>query len=173
MIHKYKCLNVLEFDSARKMMSVIVQDTVTKKIEVLTKGADSFVEEKLTRAERDNKDLDKCKEHILRFAETGLRTLMLAKREVPQEVYDEWALRRFAAEQSEENRQEKIDEVNAEMERDLVLVGSTAIEDRLQENVAEVIKFMRTAGIKVWVLTGDKKETAENIGVSCGLLDAE
>jgi P-type E1-E2 ATPase len=59
------------------------------------------------------------------------------------------------------------------MERELVLVGSTAIEDRLQENVAEVIKFMRTAGIKVWVLTGDKKETAENIGVSCGLLDEE
>jgi P-type E1-E2 ATPase len=59
------------------------------------------------------------------------------------------------------------------MERELVLVGSTAIEDRLQENVTEVIKFMRTAGIKVWVLTGDKKETAENIGVSCGLLDEE
>jgi magnesium-transporting ATPase (P-type) len=98
---------------------------------------------------------------------------MLAKREVPQEVYDEWALRRTAAEQSEEFRQEKIDAVNSEMERDLVLVGSTAIEDRLQENVAEVIKFMRVAGIKVWVLTGDKKETAENIGVSCGLLDAE
>ena len=77
------------------------------------------------------------------------------------------------AEQAEENRQEKIDAVNSEMERDLVLVGSTAIEDRLQENVAEVIKFMRAAGIKVWVLTGDKKETAENIGVSCGLLDAE
>jgi magnesium-transporting ATPase (P-type) len=130
-IHTYKCLNVLEFDSARKMMSIIVQDTLTKKIEVLTKGADSFVEEKLTQAERANKDLEKCKKHILRFAETGLRTLMLAKREIPQEVYDEWALRRTAAEQAEENRQEKIDEVNAEMERDLVLVGSTAIEDRL------------------------------------------
>jgi P-type E1-E2 ATPase len=53
------------------------------------------------------------------------------------------------------------------------LVGSTAIEDRLQENVPEVIKFMITAGIKVWVLTGDKKETAENIGKSCQLLTEE
>lgn len=59
------------------------------------------------------------------------------------------------------------------MEKDLVLVGCTAIEDRLQENVAQVIKFMRNVGIKVWVLTGDKKETAENIGESCGLLDNE
>ena len=50
------------------------------------------------------------------------------------------------------------------MENNLVLVGSTAIEDRLQDNVSEVITFMKNVGIKVWVLTGDKKETAENIG---------
>lgn len=98
---------------------------------------------------------------------------MLAKREVSIEVYEEWALRRKQAEEAEDDRQAKIDKVNSEMEQELTLVGSTAIEDRLQENVAEVIKFMKTAGIKVWVLTGDKKETAENIGVSCGLLDEE
>lgn len=98
---------------------------------------------------------------------------MLAKREVSIEVYEEWAIRRKQAEESEDDRQAKIDKVNSEMEQELTLVGSTAIEDRLQENVAEVIKFMKAAGIKVWVLTGDKKETAENIGVSCGLLDDE
>lgn len=51
------------------------------------------------------------------------------------------------------------------------MVGSTAIEDRLQEQVAETIEFIKEAGIKVWVLTGDKVETAINIGVSAGLLD--
>lgn len=55
--HYYKCLNVLEFDSARKMMSIIVQNNKTNKIEVLTKGADSFVEVKLTEEERKSEDL--------------------------------------------------------------------------------------------------------------------
>ena len=50
------------------------------------------------------------------------------------------------------------------VERDLTIVGATAIEDRLQEGVPETIESMRAAGIKVWVLTGDKEETAVNIG---------
>jgi len=54
-----------------------------------------------------------------------------------------------------------------------LLVGSTAIEDKLQDNVGEVISFIRKAGIKLWVLTGDKIETAINIGFSCKLLDKE
>lgn len=53
----------------------------------------------------------------------------------------------------------------------MVLIGSTAIEDRLQDEVPDTIKFAREAGIKVWVLTGDKIETAINIGLSAGLLD--
>jgi len=51
------------------------------------------------------------------------------------------------------------------------LIGSTAIEDKLQDEVADTIQFMKKTGIKVWVLTGDKIETAMNIGVSAGLLD--
>ena len=62
-------------------------------------------------------------------------------------------------------------DVNEKIEIDLKLVGSTAIEDRLQDNVADTIKFMKRAGIKVWVLTGDKMETAISIGKSTGLLD--
>ena len=54
-----------------------------------------------------------------------------------------------------------------------MLVGSTAIEDKLQDNVGEVISFIRKAGIKLWVLTGDKIDTAINIGFSCKLLDKE
>ena len=95
---------------------------------------------------------------------------MLAKRTLTESEYSRWANKRQKAEESDANRQYEIDMVNEEMERDLVLVGSTAIEDRLQENVDETIRFMKDAGIKVWVLTGDKKETAENIGKACGLL---
>jgi phospholipid-transporting ATPase len=54
----------------------------------------------------------------------------------------------------------------------LELIGSTAIEDRLQDEVADTIQFMKQVGIKVWVLTGDKIETAMNIGVAAGLLDS-
>jgi phospholipid-transporting ATPase len=52
-------------------------------------------------------------------------------------------------------------------------VGSTAIEDKLQDEVADTIEFMKNAGIKVWVLTGDKIETAINIGISCKLLNEQ
>lgn len=88
---KYKLLQVLEFDADRKMMSVIVKDLETKKIEVLTKGADTFVEAKLHPRFREEVDdklaLDAVKAHITRFSLTGLRTLMLAKKEISKEEY--------------------------------------------------------------------------------------
>ena len=65
-----------------------------------------------------------------------------------------------------------MDEVAASIERNLTIVGSTAIEDLLQENVADTIVSLREAGIKIWVLTGDKVGTAMNVGVTCGLLDS-
>jgi phospholipid-transporting ATPase len=70
-----------------------------------------------------------------------------------------------------ENREEAVAAVDEKIEQNLELIGSTAIEDRLQDEVADTIQFMRDAGIKVWVLTGDKIETAMNIGLSAGLLD--
>jgi phospholipid-transporting ATPase len=69
------------------------------------------------------------------------------------------------------NREEKVSQVNELIEHDLELIGSTAIEDKLQDEVAETIEFMKDTGIKVWVLTGDKIETAINIGISAKLLD--
>ena len=65
-----------------------------------------------------------------------------------------------------------MENVEAEVETDLELVGSTAIEDKLQEDVKDTIEGFKETGIKVWVLTGDKVETAINIGYSCGLLNS-
>lgn len=98
---------------------------------------------------------------------------MLAKKQISQSDYDAWAMLRQAAEKNDDDREKAVSEVNELIENELELVGSTAIEDRLQDYVPETIKFMISAGIKVWVLTGDKKETAENIGYSCGLLNDE
>ena len=68
-------------------------------------------------------------------------------------------------------REEKVDKVAVELEKNFTLIGSTAIEDKLQDGVGDTIQFMKDAGIKVWVLTGDKVETAINIGYSCKLLN--
>ena len=71
-----------------------------------------------------------------------------------------------------QGRDEALEVINEKIEWELTLTGSTAIEDRLQSKVADVIQFIKAAGIKVWVLTGDKVETAINIGHSAGLLDS-
>ena len=69
------------------------------------------------------------------------------------------------------NKDEKVEAVQSEIESGMLLVGSTAIEDKLQENVKDTIEAFKETGIKVWVLTGDKVQTAVNIGYSCGLLN--
>lgn len=100
-----------------------------------------------------------------------MRTLYLAEKFLTQKEYDTWAEEKRLATLETVNRDEKVEVVDGKIEHDLELIGSTAIEDRLQENVANTIRFMKATGIKVWVLTGDKIETAKNIGVSAGLLD--
>ena len=72
-----------------------------------------------------------------------------------------------------DKREEKVNKVAELIEIEFELIGSTAIEDCLQDNVSEVISFIKEAGVKLWVLTGDKIETAINIGYSCALLNQE
>lgn len=96
---------------------------------------------------------------------------MLTKKDVSQREYDAWAVKWEEAERTMVDRDEKIMEVAAEIETDMTLVGSTAIEDRLQDEVENTIVSLKDAGIKIWVLTGDKVETAIQIGFSTGLLN--
>ena len=67
-------------------------------------------------------------------------------------------------------RAEALDNVAEAIEQNLILLGATAIEDKLQEGVPDAIHTLQQAGIKVWVLTGDRQETAINIGLSCRLI---
>ena len=137
----------------------------------MCKGADSVIYERLSKASLEGKCLAKTQEYVDAYAEEGLRTLFLGERIIPPKMYEEWNAKAQAAKLEISNREEKVDAVNEEIEKDLELIGATAIEDRLQDKVAETIQFMKHAGIKVWVLTGDKIETAINIGFSAGLLD--
>lgn len=88
-----------------------------------------------------------------------------------EETYTAWNLEAEAAKLEVVDREAKVTAVDNKIEVELELIGSTAIEDRLQDEVADTIQFMKKTGIKVWVLTGDKIETAVNIGFSAGLLD--
>ena len=99
--------------------------------------------------------------------------MILAQREIPEDEYQAWNKLYTDAQLSMFDRQAKMDAESEKIEVNFKMVGSTAIEDKLQEEVAEVIEHIKEAKVKLWVLTGDKIETAINIGFSCKLLDQE
>ena len=174
---KYELLNILEFSSARKRMSVVVRrlDSPTDGLLLLTKGADNVIFERLRPGEEGLKA--ETERHLSEFAFSGLRTLTLAYRPIsgmyitckyfsvahistPVAEYESWSTRYYEANVSLEQREDRIEAVSSELEQNLCLLGATAIEDRLQDGVPETIADLKTAGIKIWVATGDKLETA-------------
>ncbi|XP_022738677.1 putative phospholipid-transporting ATPase 9 isoform X2 [Durio zibethinus] len=164
----YKLLNILEFSSSRKRMSVIVRNEEGKLL-LLCKGADSVMFERL--AKNGQEFAEQTKEHIDEYADAGLRTLVLAYREIDEDEYVEFNEQFTEAKNLvSADREEMIEEVAEKIEKDLILLGATAVEDKLQNGVPECIDKLAQAGIKIWVLTGDKMETAINIGFACSLL---
>ncbi|KAJ3167595.1 hypothetical protein HDU88_002041 [Geranomyces variabilis] len=164
---RYELLNVLEFNSTRKRMSVVVR-TPENWIAVICKGADSVIWERLSQGQDTLRDVTGT--HLEYFADEGLRTLCIARAYITEEEYEEWAVDYQAASVALTDREDRMDQAAEVIERDLVLLGATAIEDKLQDGVPECIATLMSAGAKVWVLTGDKMETAINIGFSCNLL---
>ncbi|KAJ2356639.1 hypothetical protein GGF43_001941, partial [Coemansia sp. RSA 2618] len=112
-------------------------------------------------------------EALHQFSTEGLRTLVYAHKEIPQPLYDAWHVRYTQACTALSNRQQQVEAVCEEIESNLLLSGVSAIEDRLQEGVPETIYMLRRAGIRVWMLTGDKVETAINIAKSCRLIGTD
>ncbi|KAF0684192.1 Aste57867_23815 [Aphanomyces stellatus] len=174
---EFKVCDVLEFNSERKRMSCVVQEGNGQYM-VLTKGADNVIAPLLSKTENDPKIVASTFEQLQVFADDGLRTLTIAKKTIDADVYRLWAKRYKAAcaslEQIEHRKQGKPNDIDAcmiELEQDLVLLGATAIEDKLQDNVPRAIHRLMEAGMKVWVLTGDKQETAINIAYACQLMD--
>lgn len=166
----YELLAILDFNNVRKRMSVIVR--YEGKITLYCKGADSVIFERLS-PQCPESFKETTQEHLNKFAGEGLRTLCLAKKDLDVTVYDKWKERYHEAVTSLDNREEKVSAVYEEIEQDLFLVGTTAIEDKLQDGVPQCIANLAAANIKLWVLTGDKQETAINIGYSCQLLTDE
>ncbi|KAL9251249.1 putative phospholipid-transporting ATPase 8 [Drosera capensis] len=165
---EYELLHVLEFSSSRKRMSVILRSEENQLL-LFSKGADSVMFERLS--ETGRRFEAETKECIRRYAEAGLRTLVVAYRELSHEEYKHWEVEFTEASNSvTADRNALVDSVANKIEKDLILLGATAVEDKLQKGVPECIDKLFKAGIKIWVLTGDKMETAINIGYACGLL---
>ncbi|XP_075157992.1 phospholipid-transporting ATPase IF-like [Haematobia irritans] len=158
-------LHILEFTSERKRMSVIVKDN-NGLIWIYTKGAESCI---FPLCSEDSKDMvTKTDGHITDFARLGLRTLAIARRQINADEYQKFLEELKEASISLDHRQKLNEDCYAKVERDLELLGATAVEDALQDNVADTLISLKQAGIKTWVLTGDKMETALNIAISCG-----
>ena len=104
------------------------------------------------------------------FIFLGLRTLCIASADIESHVYEEWNKIFYEASTALVNREKKVSDAAELIEKDLILLGATAIEDKLQDDVPESIAKLSQANIKIWILTGDKQETAINIGFSCKLL---
>ncbi|XP_061580903.1 phospholipid-transporting ATPase IA isoform X1 [Cololabis saira] len=163
---KYELLHVLEFTSTRKRMSVIMR-TPSGKIRLYCKGADTVIYDRLADSSRYKEITLK---HLEQFATEGLRTLCFAVAEVHESSYQHWLEIYNRAVTSLQNRALKLEETYELIEKNLQLLGATAIEDKLQDKVPETIETLMKADIKIWILTGDKQETAINIGHSCKLL---
>ncbi|XP_077964706.1 phospholipid-transporting ATPase IC isoform X1 [Gasterosteus aculeatus] len=167
---QYQLLALLDFTSKRRRMSVLVREPEGG-LKLYSKGADIVI---LERLQKDLPYQEAIERALESFAQACLRTLCVAVRSVSEASWEQWSktLDQSAA-MATVDREALLEKLYDQMERELQLIGVTAIEDRLQEGVPETIALLKQAGLKVWVLTGDKKETAVNIGYSCKLLDPE
>ncbi|CAG8525690.1 5339_t:CDS:10 [Paraglomus brasilianum] len=167
--YDYEILNICEFNSTRKRMSTVVRCS-DGKIKLYCKGADTVILERLS---EDNPFVEQTLQHLEDYATEGLRTLCIAMREISEEEYKVWSGVYDKASTTLVNRQEELDKAAEMIEKNLFLLGATAIEDKLQDGVPETIHTLQQAGIKIWVLTGDRQETAINIGLSCKLISED
>ncbi|KAI9209541.1 uncharacterized protein BJ171DRAFT_608665 [Polychytrium aggregatum] len=170
---EYMVLTTIEFTSARKRMSTIYKYP-DGRIVLLCKGADSVIIPRLVPIDLIPSDeigvMKSTLEHVGQFAKEGLRTLVYACKILTPEDFEDWHKSYVLASTSLDQRAKFMDEVADTIEQDLILLGATAIEDKLQTGVPQTIGKMRRAGIRLWMLTGDKKETAVNIAYNCGLV---
>ncbi|KAJ1902401.1 aminophospholipid translocase [Kickxella alabastrina] len=167
---EYEVLNINEFNSTRKRMSALLR-CPDGSIKMYCKGADTVILERL--GEGKSPFVNETLKHLEEYATEGLRTLCIAMRDVSEDEYRKWSAMHNKASMTMTNRQQELDRVAEMIERDMVLLGATAIEDKLQDGVPQTIYTLAQAGIKIWVLTGDRQETAINIGYSCKLIQED
>ncbi|KAG8899040.1 putative aminophospholipid-translocase, partial [Tulasnella sp. 417] len=160
----FEILEIFPFTSESKRMGIVVRDKTTGEISFLQKGADVVMAKIVQRN-------DWLEEETANMAREGLRTLVVGKKRISPEAFEEFRARYHDASVQTEGRNEAMNAVVADcLERDLELLGLTGVEDKLQEDVKPTLELLRNAGIKIWMLTGDKPETATCIAISTKLV---
>nr|CAG8434925.1 14431_t:CDS:10 [Entrophospora candida] len=163
-ILEFKILQIFPFTSESKRMGIIVQDKQTEEITFYEKGADVV----MGRIVQYNDWLD---EECGNFAREGLRTLVIARKRLSDVAYNDFQERFHEARTSLTNRKAREGEIiSSILEQDLELLGLTGVEDKLQDGVKTTLELLRNAGLKIWMLTGDKIETATCVAISSKLI---
>lgn len=163
----WEVLAVNAFDSDRKRMSVIIRNKSDNSYFLMCKGADSIMMPLCTLGANETVSINKS---LFDLSNLGLRTLVIAQKRLTEQEALDWLKVYKEATLSVSNRDELMAAAGGQLEVDMKLIGVTAIEDKLQDEVPEVIADLAKAGIILWMLTGDKLETAINIGRSCNLI---
>jgi phospholipid-transporting ATPase len=168
-LERFEILTVIEFNSTRKRMSVVVRHKGV--IALYCKGADNIMMARMDPHKNDALMIQRANDALIEFSNVGLRTLVTGYRILTDEEFEHFKKVYDEAECSLVEREERISEASDLVETGLTMLGCTAIEDRLQDLVPETIENLLNAGIKLWLLTGDKQETAINIGISSRLIN--
>lgn len=163
---EYEILQVFPFTSETKRMGIIIRDKQTNDIVFYLKGADTVMQPIVQYN-------DWLNEECSNMAREGLRTLVVAKKVLTEEQYADFEQRLSKARLSIDNRNQRIQNVIESLEKELELLCLTGVEDKLQQNVRNTLETLRNAGIKTWMLTGDKLETATCIAKSSKLVSRE
>jgi phospholipid-translocating ATPase len=159
----YQILQLFPFTSETKRMGIIVRDEQTNDVIFYLKGADVVMQSIVQYN-------DWLQEECSNMAREGLRTLVIAKKHLTQEQYQDFEQRLIKARLHTIDRHRRVNEIIESLERDMELLCVTGVEDKLQENVRQTLETLRNAGIKTWMLTGDKLETATCIAKSSKLI---
>ena len=169
-VAEVELLQLIEFSSDRKRETVIVKDRGI--IKLYCKGADSIIKAR-TSPNTPQKILKQGEYYVDKFSKHGYRTLFVAMKVLSQSEYDAFAREVKEASTSLDNKDELLAKAYEKVENNLYIIGATIVEDKLQDNVPETIRDLRLANIKIWMLTGDKMDTAENIAKSCNLINED
>ncbi|KAL1493903.1 hypothetical protein ABEB36_009585 [Hypothenemus hampei] len=159
----YAILQIFPFTSETKRMGIIIKDLTTGEILFYLKGADVVMAAIVQYT-------DWLEEEVGNMARDGLRTLVVAKKVLTEEQYLDFEKRYNAARLSTVDRVSRVAQVVESLEREMELLCITGVEDKLQDNVRTTLEVLRNAGIKIWMLTGDKLETATCIAKSSRLV---
>ncbi|URE10001.1 phospholipid-transporting ATPase [Musa troglodytarum] len=165
---RFEVLGLHEFDSDRKRMSAVIC-CPDNSVKLFVKGADSAMFSILDRS-FDLEIVRATEMHLHAYSSLGLRTLVIGMRDLSSREFENWKACHNTASTSLSGREDLLGDTAIQVESDLRILGATGIEDKLQQGVPEAIESLREAGIRVWVLTGDKQETAISIGYSCKLI---